>query len=80
MYLMCFHIVTKSILNSKVPDAIKSQYKNPLAMMLPAGIRDGELICSGTSEAVASDHLCSDEEQQQVLTSRKQDKKIHLLI
>ncbi|XP_058268428.1 PHD finger protein 12 [Hemibagrus wyckioides] len=51
----------------KVPDAIKSQYKNPPAMMLPAGIRDGELICSGTSEAVASDHLCSDVEQQQWL-------------
>ncbi|XP_027014498.1 PHD finger protein 12 [Tachysurus fulvidraco] len=51
----------------KVPDAIKSQYKNPPAMILPAGIRDGELVCSGTSEASESEHLSSDEEQQQWL-------------
>lgn len=43
-------------------------------MILPAGIRDGELICSGTSEASASEHLSSNEEQQQVLTSSKKDK------
>ncbi|XP_017344299.1 PHD finger protein 12 isoform X2 [Ictalurus punctatus] len=51
----------------KVPDAIKSQYQNPPVMMLPAGIRDGELICSGASEASPSNHLSSDEEQQQWL-------------
>ncbi|MCJ8742245.1 hypothetical protein PDJAM_G00079860 [Pangasius djambal] len=51
----------------KVPDAIKSQYQNPPAMMLPAGIRDSELICSGTSEASPSNHLSSNEEQQQWL-------------
>ncbi|KAB5543297.1 hypothetical protein PHYPO_G00077440 [Pangasianodon hypophthalmus] len=51
----------------KVPDAIKSQYQNPPAMMLPAGIRDGELICSGASEASPSNHLSSNEEQQQWL-------------
>lgn len=51
----------------KVPDAIKSQYKKPPAMMMPAGIRDAELICSGTSGTSLSKHLSSDEEQQQWL-------------
>ncbi|XP_060764120.1 PHD finger protein 12 isoform X2 [Neoarius graeffei] len=51
----------------KVPDAIKSQYQNPPTMMLPAGIRDGELICSGASETSLSNHLSSSEEQQQWL-------------
>ncbi|XP_053372369.1 PHD finger protein 12 [Clarias gariepinus] len=51
----------------KVPEAIKSQYQSPPIMMLPAGIRDGELICSGASEASPCNHLSSDEEQQQWL-------------
>ncbi|KAI5624483.1 PHD finger protein 12, partial [Silurus asotus] len=59
------HIYSKRTV--KVPDAIKSQYKSPPAMMLPARIRDGELICSGLSEASPSYHLSSDDEQQQWL-------------
>ncbi|TSM28202.1 PHD finger protein 12 [Bagarius yarrelli] len=51
----------------KVPDAIKSQYKNPPEIMMPAGIRDGELICLGASGSSPFKHLSSDEEQQQWL-------------
>ncbi|XP_062870286.1 PHD finger protein 12 isoform X2 [Trichomycterus rosablanca] len=59
------HAPTKKTL--KVPDAIKSQYQKPPEMMAPAGIRDGELVCSGYSETSPSHHLTSDEEQQQWL-------------
>ncbi|KAJ8342104.1 hypothetical protein SKAU_G00320320 [Synaphobranchus kaupii] len=34
----------------KVPESIKSQYKSPPDMLAPAGIRDGELICTGVAE------------------------------
>ncbi|XP_066507491.1 PHD finger protein 12 [Hoplias malabaricus] len=51
----------------KVPDAIKSQYKSPPVLMAPAGIREGELICSGVPELSSSQHFASDNEQQQWL-------------
>ncbi|KAL7848343.1 hypothetical protein AOLI_G00230610 [Acnodon oligacanthus] len=59
------HMHTKKSL--KVPDAIKSQYKNPPVMMAPAGIREGELICSGVPEVSPSQHFASDDEQHQWL-------------
>lgn len=51
----------------KVPDAIKAQYHNPPVMMAPAGIREGELICSGVPELLPPQHFASDDEQQQWL-------------
>uniref|UniRef100_A0A8C2GGW5 PHD finger protein 12 n=1 Tax=Cyprinus carpio TaxID=7962 RepID=A0A8C2GGW5_CYPCA len=51
----------------KVPDAIKSQYQNPPTLMATAGIREGELICSGLSESFAPQHLASEDEQCQWL-------------
>ncbi|XP_035638579.1 PHD finger protein 12-like [Oncorhynchus keta] len=56
----------------KVPDAIKSQYKCPPAMMAPAGIRNGELICNISPESshqhrTPSQHLTSEDEQQEWL-------------
>ncbi|XP_016412111.1 PHD finger protein 12-like isoform X2 [Sinocyclocheilus rhinocerous] len=51
----------------KVPDAIKSQYQNPTTLMATAGIREGELICSGLSESFAPQHLASEDEQCQWL-------------
>ncbi|KAM6464679.1 PHD finger protein 12 isoform 2-T2 [Liasis olivaceus] len=60
----------------KVPDAIKSQYRIPPALMAPAAIRDGELICNGVSEEPlhkhpgnASQHLAAQSEQQEWLCS-----------
>ncbi|XP_051764484.1 PHD finger protein 12 [Ctenopharyngodon idella] len=51
----------------KVPDAIKSQYQNPPTLMAPAGIREGELICTGLPEAFLPQHLASEDEQCQWL-------------
>ncbi|XP_076842597.1 PHD finger protein 12 [Brachyhypopomus gauderio] len=51
----------------KVPDAIKSQYENPPVMIPSAGIRDGELICSGVLEPSPTQHYTSTDEQQQWL-------------
>lgn len=51
---------------SQVPDAIKSQYQNPPTLMAPAGIREGELICTGLPEAFVPQHLASEDEQCQV--------------
>uniref|UniRef100_A0A8C2I4Z0 PHD finger protein 12 n=1 Tax=Cyprinus carpio TaxID=7962 RepID=A0A8C2I4Z0_CYPCA len=51
----------------KVPDAIKSQYQNPPTLMATAGIREGELVCSGLSESFAPQHLASEDEQCQWL-------------
>ncbi|KAK7125575.1 hypothetical protein R3I93_021062 [Phoxinus phoxinus] len=51
----------------KVPDAIKSQYQNPPSLMAPAGIREGELICTGLTEAYVPQRLASEDEQCQWL-------------
>ncbi|XP_016409230.1 PHD finger protein 12 isoform X4 [Sinocyclocheilus rhinocerous] len=51
----------------KVPDAIKSQYQNPPTLMATAGIREGELICTGLPESFAPQHLTSEDEQCQWL-------------
>ncbi|RVE64470.1 hypothetical protein OJAV_G00126220 [Oryzias javanicus] len=51
----------------KVPDAIKSQYQNPPPMLLPAGMRQLELVCSSVSDHKSSDHLATDAEQQEWL-------------
>ncbi|XP_063151140.1 PHD finger protein 12 isoform X2 [Candoia aspera] len=60
----------------KVPDAIKSQYRIPPALIAPAAIRDGELICNGVSEEPlrkhrgnTSQHLAAQSEQQEWLCS-----------
>ncbi|XP_061682589.1 PHD finger protein 12 [Syngnathoides biaculeatus] len=50
----------------KVPDAIKSQYKNPPSIVHPAGVRQLELVCSGVSEQSAK-HLATEAEQQEWL-------------
>ncbi|XP_056139226.1 PHD finger protein 12 [Lampris incognitus] len=51
----------------KVPDAIKSQYQNPPAMLAPAGIRQSELVCSGVSNHQPTKHLTTETEQQEWL-------------
>ncbi|XP_063763786.1 PHD finger protein 12 isoform X2 [Eleginops maclovinus] len=51
----------------KVPDAIKSQYQNPPPMLLPAGVRQLELVCSGVPAHQSSKHLTSEAEQQEWL-------------
>uniref|UniRef100_A0A7N8XYZ6 PHD finger protein 12 n=1 Tax=Mastacembelus armatus TaxID=205130 RepID=A0A7N8XYZ6_9TELE len=50
----------------KVPDAIKSQYENPPPMLLPAGLRQLELVCSGVPDHQASKYLTTEAEQQEV--------------
>ncbi|KAG8450465.1 hypothetical protein GDO86_002936 [Hymenochirus boettgeri] len=61
-------------LTVKVPDAIKAQYLSPPQLMPPAGIRDGELICSGDpgesqKHLLHSEHLANQTEQQEWLRS-----------
>ncbi|XP_030648430.1 PHD finger protein 12 [Chanos chanos] len=56
----------------KVPHAIKAQYQNPPSMLPPAGIRNGELICTSVPDASQhqpslNQHLTSDTEQEQWL-------------
>ncbi|XP_024121100.1 PHD finger protein 12 [Oryzias melastigma] len=51
----------------KVPDAIKSQYQNPPPMLLPAGMRQLEVVCSSISDHKSSDHLATEAEQQEWL-------------
>ncbi|OCT94026.1 hypothetical protein XELAEV_18011689mg [Xenopus laevis] len=58
----------------KVPDAIKAQYQAPPQLIPPAGIRDGELICSGDpgesqKHLLHSEHLANQNEQQEWLRS-----------
>lgn len=60
--------------NMKVPEAIKAQYQYPPPLLPPAGIRDGELICSETpteSQKHLSnhEHFAAEEEQQEWLRS-----------
>uniref|UniRef100_A0A673WJP9 PHD finger protein 12 n=1 Tax=Salmo trutta TaxID=8032 RepID=A0A673WJP9_SALTR len=59
------HHKTKAL---KVPDAIKSQYHNPPAILAPAGVRNGELICNGVpSQDCSPQHFTSQAEQQEWL-------------
>ncbi|XP_075891927.1 PHD finger protein 12 isoform X2 [Nelusetta ayraudi] len=51
----------------KVPDAIKSQYQNPPSPLLPAGVRQLELVCSGVPDHQPSKHLTSEAEQEEWL-------------
>uniref|UniRef100_A0A8C7WWM9 PHD finger protein 12 n=1 Tax=Oryzias sinensis TaxID=183150 RepID=A0A8C7WWM9_9TELE len=51
----------------KVPDAIKSQYQNPPPMLLPAGMRQLELVCSSISDHASPDQLATEAEQQEWL-------------
>nr|XP_020442114.1 PHD finger protein 12 isoform X2 [Monopterus albus] len=51
----------------KVPDAVKSQYQNPPPVLLPAGLRQMELVCSGVPEHQPSKHLATEAEQQEWL-------------
>lgn len=51
---------------TQVPDAIKSQYQNPPSMLLPAGVRQLELVCSGVPDHQPAKHLTTDAEQQEV--------------
>lgn len=51
----------------KVPDAIKSQYQNPPSSLLPAGVRQLELVCSGVPDHQPSKHLTTEAEQQEWL-------------
>lgn len=51
----------------KVPDAIKSQYQNPPPMLLPVGVRQLELVCSGVPDHQPSKHLTTEAEQQEWL-------------
>uniref|UniRef100_A0A671WXY6 PHD finger protein 12 n=1 Tax=Sparus aurata TaxID=8175 RepID=A0A671WXY6_SPAAU len=50
----------------KVPDAIKSQYQNPPSTLLPAGVRQLQLACSGVPDHQPSKHLTTEAEQQEV--------------
>uniref|UniRef100_A0A4W5KM39 PHD finger protein 12 n=1 Tax=Hucho hucho TaxID=62062 RepID=A0A4W5KM39_9TELE len=59
------HHKTKAL---KVPDAIKSRYKNPPAMLAPAAVRNGELICNGIpNQDCSPQHFTSQAEQQEWL-------------
>ncbi|XP_039858527.1 PHD finger protein 12-like [Simochromis diagramma] len=51
----------------KVPDAIKSQYQNPPPMLLPAGVRQLELVCSGIPDHQPTKHFTTETEQQEWL-------------
>lgn len=53
----------------QVPDAIKCQYQNPPPTLLPAGVRQLELVCSGVPDCQASRHLTTEAEQEEVLTT-----------
>uniref|UniRef100_A0A3Q4GQ15 PHD finger protein 12 n=1 Tax=Neolamprologus brichardi TaxID=32507 RepID=A0A3Q4GQ15_NEOBR len=51
----------------KVPDAIKSQYQNPPPMLLPAGVRQLELVCSGIPDHQPTKHFTTEAEQHEWL-------------
>ncbi|XP_057694810.1 PHD finger protein 12 [Corythoichthys intestinalis] len=51
----------------KVPDAIKSQYRNPPSILHPAGVRQLELVCSGVPEHQSAKYLTTEAEQQEWL-------------
>uniref|UniRef100_A0A3Q3WTT0 PHD-type domain-containing protein n=1 Tax=Mola mola TaxID=94237 RepID=A0A3Q3WTT0_MOLML len=52
---------------TQVPDAIKSQYQNPPSTLLPARVRQLELVCSGVPNRQPSKHLTTEAEQQEWL-------------
>lgn len=52
----------------QVPDAIKAQYQSPPSMLLPAGVRQLELICGSGLDPQSSEHLTTEAEQEQVPT------------
>uniref|UniRef100_A0A1A7W9T5 PHD finger protein 12 n=1 Tax=Iconisemion striatum TaxID=60296 RepID=A0A1A7W9T5_9TELE len=51
----------------KVPDAIKAQYQSPPPMLLPAGVRQLELVCSGVPSHQPSKHQTTEAEQDEWL-------------
>ncbi|XP_053279322.1 PHD finger protein 12 [Pleuronectes platessa] len=51
----------------KVPDAIKSHYQNPPPILLPAGVHQLELVCSGVPDHQASKQLTTEAEQREWL-------------
>ncbi|CAJ1065940.1 PHD finger protein 12 isoform X1 [Xyrichtys novacula] len=51
----------------KVPDSIKSQYQNPPPLLLPARMRQLELVCSGVPDHQSSKHLTTEAEQKEWL-------------
>ncbi|XP_034024925.1 PHD finger protein 12 isoform X2 [Thalassophryne amazonica] len=51
----------------KVPDAIKSQYHSPPPMLLSAGVRQLELVCSGVPNRQPPEHLTTEAEQHEWL-------------
>lgn len=55
------------LLWAQVPDSIKCQYQNPPPTLLPAGVRQLELVCSGVADCQASKHLTTEAEQEEVL-------------
>lgn len=56
---------------AQVPDAIKCQYQNPPPTLLPAGVRQLELACSGVPDCQASRHLTTEAEQDEVLSTKR---------
>lgn len=56
---------------AQVPDAIKCQYQNPPPTLLPAGVRQLELVCSGVPGCQASRHLTTEAEQDEVLRTKR---------
>lgn len=54
---------------AQVPDAIKSQYQNPPPTLLPAAVRQLELVCSGVPDCQASRHLTTEAEQEEVASA-----------
>ncbi|XP_061574666.1 PHD finger protein 12 isoform X2 [Cololabis saira] len=60
-----FHQKNKNTI--KVPDAIKFQYQNPPPLLLPARVRQLELVCSSVPAHQTSMYLTSEAEQQEWL-------------
>lgn len=56
---------------TQVPDAIKSQYQNPPPILLPAGLRQLELVCRGVPDHQPSKHLTTEAEQEEVGKRKK---------
>lgn len=67
----CVFAFLTLLLWAQVPDAIKSQYQNPPPTLLPAGVRQLELVCSGVPDCQASRHLTTEAEQEEVLTAER---------
>lgn len=65
----CVRAFLTLLLWVQVPDAIKCQYQNPPPTLLPAGVRQLELVCSGVPDCQASRHLTTAAEQEEVPTA-----------